>query len=110
MWATVRLAQSYPISGAVLNFNFNPSVDAPPIFANIFMSPPQIKTHGFEMSKTRGIIIGSIANSVIDISSYYVASFGQLPLTGDHIFVELQPFGGSIPYIFASQYFIITVG
>jgi hypothetical protein len=96
-------------SAGVLAINPVPSFEASAIFFNLYMSPPIPPTKGFSDSYTRAIIVLPVTSGNADITSYYNAVFGSIPPSGSRIMVELQLWGGSIPYIFGSQKFILEV-
>lgn len=104
-----NIAPIVTLSGGVLNFNLLPVSDEPQIFCNVYISAPQQKTHTFSSSFTRAIIVRDLSAGLFNITALYIALFGSLPAIGDTLFFEVQPFGGSIPYIYASQYFNIIV-
>jgi len=95
--------------GGALSVNPQPTVDTPAIFFNLFLSPPMAKTRSFSNSFTRGMTVLPLQAGNVDISSFYLGKFGHLPATGNTVFAEFQLWGGSIPYIFGSQKFVLTV-
>jgi hypothetical protein len=104
-----NIAPIITLSAGVLSINLLPVSDVLAIFGNLYLSAPQKKSHTFSSSFTRAIIVKDFTTGLYDITSFYLAVFGILPSIGDTIFFEVQPFGGSIPYIFASQYFTVIV-
>jgi hypothetical protein len=96
-------------SAGVFSVNSQPDVDILAIFYNLYLSPPMSKTRGFSDSFTRAISIFDLVAGNHDITSAYQAVFGIVPTSGVNIFAEFQLWGGSIPYIFASQKFILNV-
>jgi len=95
--------------GGNLSVNPQPAVDVAPIFFNLYLSPPMSQSRSFSNSFTRAMIVLPLVSGNVNISSYYQSVFGSLPASGNSIFAEFQLFGGSIPYIFASQKFILTI-
>ena len=96
-------------SGGNLSVNPQPASDVAAIFFNLYLSPPMSVTRGFSDSFTRAMIVLPLVAGNVNISSYYLSVFGSLPTSSNYIFAEFQLFGGSIPYIFASQKFVLTV-
>jgi hypothetical protein len=96
-------------SGGALSINPQPVTDVGAIFFNLYLSPNMPPSRGFSDSYTRAIIVLPLISGNVNISSYYQGVYGHLPTSGNILFCELQLFGGSIPYIFASQKFVLTI-
>lgn len=97
-------------NGTLLNLNLVPASTAIYIFGNIYLSPPMKATSGYRQDATRTVGGNGFYNTEFDYASSYIDHFGKLPEVGDRVFLEVQPFSTEAPLLYASQYFILTVG